>query len=48
MQTRPRTGRGESPTHTDAALPAARGTPSPYPAGTTPTVVSCSATQVWP
>ena len=48
MQTRPRTGRRTPVTDTSSTLLPARGTPSPYPTGTRPTVVSSSATQVWP
>lgn len=53
MQTRPRIGRRRPRTVTSAAGPvgpvaAWRGTPSPYPAGTSPSVVGPGATQVWP
>ena len=48
MQILPRTGRRLPPTQASATLEACRGTPSPYPAGTRPTVVGCEAVQVCP
>jgi hypothetical protein len=48
MQIRPRIGRRLPATQVSAELLACRGTPSPYPMGTSPSVVACSAIQVWP